>query len=131
MTTLDRRAAWILVAALGLVALIGFGQGLKRALDAPRPAQVSAGVDPVRDPVPNASPLSTGPVLDEARVRQIAREEAGVLIAPRRKAAVAAAPEPDSADAAAPMTTTPAPPSTGPATPSTPPSPTPAAPPGL
>lgn len=105
MANLDRRAAWLLVAVLAMVAVVGFGQGLARALNAPRPEQAAAGVDPSRDPVPNASPL-TGPVLDEARVRQIAREEASAALGAARKKAAPKPAEVDP-DAAAPMTTVP------------------------
>lgn len=111
MAILDRRAAWLLFGVLALTALVGFSQGLVRALGAPRPEAAAAGVDPVRDPVPNASPL-TGPVLDEARIRQIAREEASAALgagaAARRKAAAARTEEEDE-DAAAPMSTAGAP----------------------
>lgn len=128
MARLDSGAARLLAIVLALTALIGFGQGLAQALRAPRPEQVSAGVDPSRDPVPNAHALA-GPVLDEARVRQIAREEASAAFGAARKKA--AAPKPstdedaasDDARPAAPVAVTP------PATP--PPLTTPAAPPTI
>ena len=102
MARLDRRTAQILVVVLALVAVIGFGQGLAQALKAPRPEQVAAGVDPSRDPVPNAAAL-TGPPLDEARVRQIAREEAAAALgATRRKAAPTPKDDDDGADDSAP-----------------------------
>ncbi len=98
MARLDQRAAGLLAIVLGLVALIGFGQGLTQALKAPRPEQVAAGVDPSRDPVPNASALGGG-AMDEARVRQIAREEAtAALGAPHKKPVPAPKAEEDSSD---------------------------------
>ena len=128
MARLDTRAAGLLAVVLGLTALIGFGQGLAQALRAPRPEQVAAGVDPSRDPVPNASAL-TAPALDEARVRQIAREEASAALGATRKRA--AAPKPDDDDASdsddparpAAADAPPAPPpsaASGPAAPATP-----------
>ncbi len=88
MVMLDRGAARLLILALAAVALAGFAQGLAHELSARRPDAPAVGVDPSRDPVPNASPLA-GPVLDEARVRQIAREEASAALGAqaRRKAA--------------------------------------------
>lgn len=65
-----------LVVVLALVAVCGFAQGVVHALNAPRTETAAAGDDPGRDPVPLAKPLAAGVVLDEARVRQIAREEA-------------------------------------------------------
>lgn len=117
MAILDRRAAWLLFGVLALTALVGFSQGLARALSSPRPESAAVGVDPVRDPVPNASPLSA-PVLDEARIRQIAREEAtAALGAPARKKAAAPKPEEQDEDAAAPMSTSGAPATAAPASP--------------
>ena len=105
MARLDTRAAGLLAAVLALTALIGFGQGLAQALRAPRPEQVAAGVDPMRDPVPNASAL-TGPAMDEARIRQIAREEAVAAVgATHKKAAPAAKADDDAADDSAPAST--------------------------
>ncbi len=101
MARLDKGAAQLLAVVLGLVALIGFGQGLAQALKAPRPEQVAAGVDPSRDPVPNAAALS-GPALDEARVRQIAREEATAALGAARKKPAAPKPKDDSSDDDAP-----------------------------
>ena len=106
MAKLDRRAAWLLFGILTMMAVLSFGQGLVHALSAPRPEQPAAGVDPSRDPIPRASAL-TGPVLDEARVREIAREEATAAAAVVRKRAAPPPPkaEPRDVDAAAPMTT--------------------------
>lgn len=101
MARLDHRTARLLAVVLALTAAIGFGQGLAQALRAPRPEQVSAGVDPSRDPVPNAAAL-TGPGLDEARVRQIAREEAAAALGVRKKAAPAPKADADDGDADAP-----------------------------
>ena len=101
MARLDMRAARLLAVVLALTALIGFGQGLTQVMRAPRPEQVAAGVDPSRDPVPNAAAL-TGPVLDEARVRQIAREEASAALGARRKAAPAPKDDADDGDDDAP-----------------------------
>lgn len=97
MARLDTRAARLLAVVLALTALIGFGQGLAQAMRAPRPEQVAAGVDPSRDPVPNAAAL-TGPVLDEARVRQIAREEASAALGARKKAAPSPKDDADNGD---------------------------------
>ena len=127
MARLDNGAVRLLAVVLALTALVGFGQGLGQAMRAPRPEQVAAGVDPSRDPVPNAAALS-GPVLDEARVRQIAREEASAALGARRKAAAAPKAEADDGgddDAAArpaaaePPAPAPAP-AQAPATPATP-----------
>ncbi len=109
MAKLDSRAVQLLALVLGLTALAGFSQGLVHALEAPRPEQAAAGVDPRRDPVPNASAMTGATVLDEARVREIAREEAVAALgaSARRKAApVREAEEPD-ADDAAPATKSP------------------------
>lgn len=92
MVTLDRRAASLLAWILALVALAGFAQGLAHELSSRRPEAPAAGVDPSRDPVPNASPIA-GPALDEARVRQIAREEATTALGAQAKKK-AAAPKP-------------------------------------
>ena len=123
MARLDKGAARLLAVVLGLVALIGFGQGLAQALKAPRPEQVEAGVDPSRDPVPNAAALS-GPAMDEARVRQIAREEAtAALSAARKRAAPTPKAQDDSSEddapahAAAPTEVTPVSPVTVPTAP--------------
>lgn len=126
MARLDTGAARILAVVLALTALIGFGQGLAQAMRAPRAEQVTAGVDPSRDPVPNASALA-GPVLDEARVRQIAREEASAALGARKK--TAAAPKADDGDdaddaparpVASEAPAAPATPSPAPATPANP-----------
>lgn len=108
MARLDTGAVRILVVVLALTALIGFSQSLGQALRAPRPEQVAAGVDPSRDPVPNAAAL-TGPVLDEARVRQIAREEAAAALGVRKKAAAPKADADDGGDDSAAKPATPEP----------------------
>ena len=95
MLKLDARAARILFGVLGLVALISFANSLAAALRAPRAEVVSAGVDPSRDPVPNASAVVGGQVLDEARIRQIAREEASAALGARKSAPAAAKPRPE------------------------------------
>ncbi len=128
MARLSARSAQLLAVVLALTALIGFGQGLAQALKAPRPEQVSAGVDPSRDPVPNASAL-TGPALDEARVRQIAREEATAALGVTHKKPAPAKADTASDDdtpastgrpAATPEASAPAAPTTsGPPTPAT------------
>ena len=121
MVTLDRRGAWLLICALALAALASFAQGLTHELSARRPESPAAGVDPSRDPVPNASPIA-GPVLDEARIRQIAREEASAALGAQAKKK--AAPPKPAADADAtpaepvPYTPTDSPPAAPP--PSTP-----------
>ena len=122
MARLDTQAARLLAGVLALTALIGFGQGLAQALRAPRPEQVAAGVDPSRDPVPNAAAL-TGPALDEARVRQVAREEASAALGATRRKAAAATPKADDEEAdapARPAAAEPAP-APAPATPTAPP----------
>ena len=123
----SRTATFILI-ALALVAVIGFGQGLSHAFTAPRPEEALQSVgDPARDPVPLAKAM-TGPVLDEARVRQIAREEADAALARSRpKKAAPKEEDVDDRDAAAPMSAAPKPVEPAPASaPSTPPaSPTP------
>ena len=101
MAKLDSRAVWLLAVVLGLTALVGFSQGLVHALEAPRPEQAAAGVDPRRDPVPNASALS-GAALDEDRVRQIAREEAVAALGATRRKAAAPAEKAQEADDIAP-----------------------------
>jgi hypothetical protein len=77
----DRRLAWLVLAILVCVALISFGRGLSQALGA-RPAQ------PGESSALLAAPSSVQPrdasspaPLDEARVHEIAREEADAALA--------------------------------------------------
>ena len=99
----DRKLAWIVLAILACVALIGFGQGLLHALAAaPRPIAAEGGA--------LAAPLGVAPrdarealPLDEARVHEIAREEADAAIARARPAArKARVPEPEADDSDGP-----------------------------
>lgn len=92
MANLDGRAAWILLTVLALTAVVGFEQGLVRALSAARDAGPAAAADASREPVPSAQPLASAP-LDEAQVRQIARQEAEAALSrakPRKAAPVEA-----------------------------------------
>ena len=97
----ERKLAWIVLAILACVALIGFGQGLLHALAAtPRTGAVEGG-GAVVAPL-GVAPRDAGAALplDEARVHEIAREEADAAIArarpPARKART---PEPEAEDA--------------------------------
>lgn len=77
----ERKLAWIVLAILLCVAVIGFDQGLKSALAAPRsalPGETAAGVAAT-----GAVPREAGApaLLDEARVHEIAREEADAALA--------------------------------------------------
>ena len=113
MANLDGRAAWILLTVLALTAVVGFEQGLVRALAAAKDAGPAAAADPNREPVPSAQPLASAP-LDEAQVRTIARQEAEAALArsrPKKAAPVESDDAGDAGDAAAPM---PAPPVAGP-----------------
>lgn len=117
----ERKLAWIVLAILVCVALIGFDQGLKAALAAPRatlPGETAGAV------VAGALPREAGAPapLDEARVHEIAREEADAALvrakpAPRK---VRVAPVEDPADSKDDDDTPP--PSAAPAPPQEPPS---------
>ena len=115
----QRRLAWIVLAILACVALIGFGQGLFRVLgaaSATRTAQDAAA--PLSTTGVRAREASALPLLDEARVRQIAREEAEAALArvrPRKPRAAqptseddAAASDPAGAPVPPPLATPPA-----------------------
>ena len=120
MSNLDRRSAWILLAVLALVAVIGLEQGVIHGLAAVRTDAAAQTADQAeREPVPRAVPLST-PSLDEPTVRRIAREEAEAAIVRSRPKKAAPAPDttPDDAasDAAAPPPQA-SPPSSTPAAP--------------
>ena len=121
----DRKLAWLVLAILACVALIGFTHGLKGALAGPRilPGETAGAVAtaagaPARD-------AATGLPLDEARVHEIAREEADAALARARPAAPrrprpAAQDDADDADepqAAAPVTPLTPPVATPPAAP--------------
>ena len=115
-TATERKLAWIVLAILVCVALIGFDQGLKSALAAPRsalPGETAAGIAAI-----GAAPREAGApaLLDEARVHEIAREEADAALvrakpAPRK---VHVAPVEDPA-ASSDDADTPPPPSVAPA----------------
>ena len=100
MTTLDGRAAWILLTVLALTAVVGFEQGLVRALSAAKDAGPAASADPNREPVPNAQPLASAP-LDEAQVRVIARQEAEAALARSKPKKAAPAESDDAGDVSA------------------------------
>jgi hypothetical protein len=94
----DRRLAWLVLAILACVALIGFGRGLSQALSAraPQPGESSALL---------ASPSSVQPrdasspaPLDEARVHEIAREEADAALTRARPAPRKPRAEPEADD---------------------------------
>ena len=95
----ERKLAWIVLAILVCVALIGFDQGLKSALAAPRAALPGeTGAAAVAGALPREA--GTPAPLDEARVHEIAREEADAALvrakpAPRK---VRVAPVEDPAD---------------------------------
>ncbi len=121
----QRRLAWIVLAILACVALIGFGQGLFRVLGA-APARPAAqdGAAPLDTTGVRAREASALPLLDEARVRQIAREEAEAALARARPHKPrAAAPSADDAAAPSDPNGAPAPPplATPPAAPADPP----------
>ncbi len=104
MAKLDGRAAWILLTVLALTAVLGFEQGLVRALSVAKDAGPAA-ADPNREPVPSAQPLASAP-LDEAQVRQIARQEAEAALArakPKKAAPVDTDDAADGADAPTPL----------------------------
>ena len=104
MTKLDGRSAWILLTVLALTAVVGFEQGLVRALAAAKDAGPAAAADPGREPVPSAQPLASAP-LDEAQVRLIARQEAEAALARSRPKK----PAPAESDATADPSTDPQP----------------------
>ncbi len=121
MSKLDGRAAWILLTVLALTAVIGFEQGLVRALAAAKDAGPAATSDASREPVPSAQPLASAP-LDEAQVRQIARQEAEAALARAKPKKAAPAETDDAGDPAAsppplavPPVSAPAPASSAPA----------------
>lgn len=115
----QRRLAWIVLAILACVALIGFGQGLFHALGAaPARSPAQDGAAPLSTTGVRAREASALPLLDEARVRQIAREEAEAALGrarPRKPRAVqpsdaddAASSDPAGAPIPAPLATPPA-----------------------
>ena len=120
------KLAWLVLAIVACVAAIGFEQGLKSALAAPRaalPGETAAGAAAA-----GVAPRIAGAPepLDEARVHEIAREEADAAIArakpaPKKpKIAPVEDPEDAAADAAPPAATPPASPQDQPSNPDQP-----------
>ena len=124
MTKLDGRAAWILLTVLALTAVVGFEQGLVRALSAAKDAGPAASADPNREPVPSAQPLASAP-LDEAQVRVIARQEAEAALARSRPKKAAPVESDTAADISASPPPLAVPPIASPGPPSTPSAPPP------
>ena len=83
----ERKLAWIVLAILACTALIGFGNGLRSALAAPRTSL--PGETAGASLAPGAAPREAGSAatLDEARVHEIAREEADAALSRVKPAA--------------------------------------------
>ncbi len=97
----DRRLAWLVLAILVSVALIGFSRGLVQALTGARAAQGGDAAATLLSTSRAAPRDASSPApLDEARVHEIAREEADAALArakpPARKPR--AEPQPDTDD---------------------------------
>ncbi len=83
----ERKLAWIVLAILACTAVIGFGNGLRSALASPRtslPGETAAAVL-ATGAAPRDATAATA--LDEARVHEIAREEADAAVARAKPAA--------------------------------------------
>jgi hypothetical protein len=112
MTVVSRRAVWTAGAAIAVLALVGAYQGWRRGTTEVDVATSTEGLLPVTNAVAakQASALAEPPppVLTEAQIRTIARQEAQAAIS--RPASDEPAPTPAPSPAPAPALNRPAPP---------------------